>query len=154
MSAASQCYSKLGKNQHHRIEISEYNNRESGPKSYYFQYGLYVPSERRWLNYHRHRSLPPWARPDAIDIQKESEYIGLKKKLDHCSGKPSRLFFYSIYLNVTTLFYRKNMYFLDIYLSTFYRLFFSWKSARKGSICYVEQSQTFSTRTMYLSSLC
>ncbi|VDL49963.1 unnamed protein product, partial [Hymenolepis diminuta] len=86
MPAASQCYSELGKNRHHRIEISEYNNRESGPKSYYFQYGLYVPSERRWLNYHHHRSLPPCAHPDAIDIQKESEYIGLKKKLNHCGG--------------------------------------------------------------------
>ncbi|KAM3178938.1 hypothetical protein ACTXT7_001538 [Hymenolepis weldensis] len=77
------CY---GKNRHRRVEIPEYNNRESGPNSYYFQYGIYVPSERRWSSYHRHRSLPPCARPDAIDIQKQSEYIGLKKKLNHCGG--------------------------------------------------------------------
>nr|CDS26479.1 expressed protein [Hymenolepis microstoma] len=86
MSAASQCYSKLGRHRDFRIEIPEFNNRESGSKSSYFQYGLYVPSQRKWLEYHRHRSLPPCAHPDFIDIQKESEYITLRKKLHSCGG--------------------------------------------------------------------
>uniref|UniRef100_A0A5K3EPM5 Uncharacterized protein n=1 Tax=Mesocestoides corti TaxID=53468 RepID=A0A5K3EPM5_MESCO len=81
MTAAGQAYSLRSSNRSGRIEIPRYNYREGKLKSQCFQYGWYVPSERRWQKYQRYHSLPPLTRRDAIDIQREDDYIGLKMKL-------------------------------------------------------------------------
>ncbi|EUB61963.1 DNA-binding protein RFX5 [Echinococcus granulosus] len=84
MTAAGQSYSLRAQNRQWRIEIPEYNYRESGLKSHYFQFGYYIPSERRWQTYQRHRSLPPCTLRDAIDIQRENNYISLNHNQDKC----------------------------------------------------------------------
>lgn len=86
MAAASQSYSLRAKNRQWRIEIPEYNFREGKLKSQCFQYGYYVPSERRWLKYQHHRSIPPCAHPDAVDIQRENDYVEFKRRLYKYKG--------------------------------------------------------------------
>ncbi|VDM16180.1 unnamed protein product [Hydatigera taeniaeformis] len=91
MTAASQSYSLRAQNRQWRIEIPEFNNREDELKSQYFQFGYYVPLERRWQSYQRHRSLPPCTLRDAIDIQRENDYIQLKHSQDKCKSMHSIL---------------------------------------------------------------
>ncbi|VDK37381.1 unnamed protein product [Taenia asiatica] len=93
MTAAGQSYSLRAKNRQWRIEIPEFNYREGGPKSQYFQFGYYLPLERRWQSYQRHRSLPPCTLRDAVDIQRESDYIQLKHNQDKCKTLITRVIF-------------------------------------------------------------
>lgn len=86
MTAAGQSYSLRAKNRQWRIEIPKLNYREGGLKSQYFQFGYYVPLERRWQSYQRHRSLPPCALRDAVDIQRENDYTQLKHDQDKCKS--------------------------------------------------------------------
>ncbi|CDS42835.1 hypothetical protein EmuJ_001055500 [Echinococcus multilocularis] len=87
MTAAGQSYSLRAQNHQWRIEIPEYNYRESSLKSHYFQFGYYIPSERRWQTYQRHCFLPPCTLRDAIDIQRENDYISLKHNQDTCRSQ-------------------------------------------------------------------
>ncbi|KAL5109762.1 hypothetical protein TcWFU_000976 [Taenia crassiceps] len=87
MTAAGQSYSLKAQNRQWRIEIPEFNYREGGLKSQYFQFGYYVPLERRWQSYQRHRSLPPCTFCDAVDIQSDNNYTHLKHNQDKCKSQ-------------------------------------------------------------------
>jgi len=60
------------------------NNYLSGEmKSHVYQgAGWYIPSERRWEMYNDHKYLPSMAKRDAIDFQKEEDYVSFVRKRD------------------------------------------------------------------------
>ena len=54
--------------------------------------GYYVPSERAWMDYKDHRSLPSLTRRDAIHMDSEDKYREFTKKRDSVHN-PSGWFF-------------------------------------------------------------
>lgn len=46
--------------------------------------GYYSPSERIWINYPDHRSLPRESRRDAIHMESEDQWVAFMRKRDSC----------------------------------------------------------------------
>ncbi|CAH8448249.1 unnamed protein product [Dicrocoelium dendriticum] len=80
MSSTRQTFSTIRKTDPFTVEIPSQNYRAGQRKLLnYDGPGWYIPSERRWESYDKHKELPRLTRRDAIDIQKESEFSALYK---------------------------------------------------------------------------
>ncbi|KAF6776775.1 hypothetical protein AHF37_04215 [Paragonimus kellicotti] len=83
MSTARDVYSSLRTDNPLRITVPEYNYREGQRKTVLYQgAGWYIPSERRWESYDHHHELPRLTRRDAIDMQREEDFVNFLKKRD------------------------------------------------------------------------
>ncbi|KAF8564051.1 hypothetical protein P879_08435 [Paragonimus westermani] len=83
MSTARDVYSSLRTDNPLRIAVPEYNYREGQRKTVLYQgAGWYIPSERRWEPYDHHHELPRLTRRDAIDMQREEDFVNYLKKRD------------------------------------------------------------------------
>ncbi|CAL8096353.1 unnamed protein product [Calicophoron daubneyi] len=80
---ARDSYSKLNFDNSLRIVIPEHNYRQGERKTTLYQgAGWYIPSERRWEGYDAHHELPRLTRRDAIDFQREEDFVKFLKKRD------------------------------------------------------------------------
>ena len=83
---ARDAYSQYSK-QSNKVMIPEFNYPMGERKSLCYEGAAwYIPSERRWENYHEHRSLPTVTRRDAIDFQREEDYMSFVRKRDRPRG--------------------------------------------------------------------
>lgn len=89
--AARDCYSKYSLDPQFsgpKIMIPQNNYLSGTVKSYCYEgANWYVPSERRWEKYHNHQHLPNGARRDAIDFQREEDYVQFALRRDRPKGK-------------------------------------------------------------------
>lgn len=89
MAASRDAYSNLSTADKYRIPIPELNYREGERKTNLFNGAAwYIPSERRWESYDKHRELPLQTRRDAIDFQREEDFIKFldKRNIPNCKN--------------------------------------------------------------------